>query len=302
MTAMDWRLYDSAIGRFIGMDLLSESSSSLTPYHFGYNNPNFWSDPSGLLSQGAIDAMWNGTAENGRSTWTNNGAGFSRGTSKYIDYEGFETIEPILVSGTYNKGSGRFTYDSDAMVGGFKYGLAEKIRDHVFARGSAYQSRRDAFASRQWDDLQSGLDYAGSIPVIGEPIDFINGVISVARGNYGTAALSFGAMIPLAGNFATGAKYLGKIDDYAKLADDVGTRAYIKEFNNTSVVNTRILFNDITQGGTKKIINTPNGNIIKATMQDGSMIQLRNFSTKSGDLNHSTIQFIGSQEKWKFNH
>lgn len=37
-------------------------------------------------------------------------------------------------------------------------------------------------------------------------------------------------------------------------------------------------------------------------MPDGTIIQLRNFSTKSGNTNHSTIQFIGSQNKWKFNY
>lgn len=67
-------------------------------------------------------------------------------------------------------------------------------------------------------------------------------------------------------------------------------------------INTEILFNDITQGSSKKLIQTPKGNIINATMSDGSIIQLRNFSTKSGDLNHSTIQFIGTQNKWKFNY
>jgi len=49
MTAMDFRQYDSAIGRFVGMDRLSELSYSMTPYRFGFNNPVFWNDPTGLF-------------------------------------------------------------------------------------------------------------------------------------------------------------------------------------------------------------------------------------------------------------
>ncbi len=48
MTAMDWRQYDGAIGRFVGMDRLSEFTHSITPYRFALNNPNYFNDPSGL--------------------------------------------------------------------------------------------------------------------------------------------------------------------------------------------------------------------------------------------------------------
>lgn len=46
---MDFRQYDPAIGRFNGMDKLAEMSHNLTPYRFGFNNPVYWSDPSGLF-------------------------------------------------------------------------------------------------------------------------------------------------------------------------------------------------------------------------------------------------------------
>ena len=48
VTAMDFRQYDGAIGRFNGMDRLSELAADKTPYRFAFNNPVFWSDPSGL--------------------------------------------------------------------------------------------------------------------------------------------------------------------------------------------------------------------------------------------------------------
>jgi|GEM_PF-2757997 len=45
---MDFRQYDNAIGRFNGIDALAEYSFDKTPYRFGFNNPIYWSDPSGL--------------------------------------------------------------------------------------------------------------------------------------------------------------------------------------------------------------------------------------------------------------
>jgi RHS repeat-associated protein len=53
MTAMDFRQYDNALGRFIGMDRLSEFTHSITPYRFALNNPNYFNDPSGLSERGS---------------------------------------------------------------------------------------------------------------------------------------------------------------------------------------------------------------------------------------------------------
>lgn len=48
---MDYRQYDNAIGRFLGMDRLSELAYSMTPYRFAFNNPILYSDPTGLWEQ-----------------------------------------------------------------------------------------------------------------------------------------------------------------------------------------------------------------------------------------------------------
>ncbi len=73
------------------------------------------------------------------------------------------------------------------------------------------------------DATQTALDLVGLIPVFGEAADIISGTISLARGNYGDAALSFASAIPLAGT-AIG---LGKIAKKAvkiidKLEDEKG--------------------------------------------------------------------------------
>lgn len=45
---MDFRLYDNALGRFFGIDLLADMFTDQSPYHFAYNNPIAFADPSGL--------------------------------------------------------------------------------------------------------------------------------------------------------------------------------------------------------------------------------------------------------------
>ncbi|MDO5655065.1 MAG: RHS repeat-associated core domain-containing protein [Flavobacteriaceae bacterium] len=50
-TAMDYRNYDMAIGRFMNPDALSEISMSWSPYRFAFDNPVFWSDPTGLYEE-----------------------------------------------------------------------------------------------------------------------------------------------------------------------------------------------------------------------------------------------------------
>ncbi|RKS01444.1 DUF6443 domain-containing protein [Flavobacterium sp. 102] len=83
-TAMDFREYDNATGRFSSIDLLAENSMEMTPYHFGNNNPNYWADPSGLnvehLNSGIpwLDAMWANSESNQETNWVNNGSTFEQ--------------------------------------------------------------------------------------------------------------------------------------------------------------------------------------------------------------------------------
>lgn len=70
------------------------------------------------------------------------------------------------------------------------------------------------------DSLQTGLDIAGLIPGLGEFADLANGCISLARGNYGDAALSFAAMVPLAGTAATVGKIAKKIKKAVDKVED----------------------------------------------------------------------------------
>ena len=64
----------------------------------------------------------------------------------------------------------------------------------------------------KWADAtQTALDVVGLIPGVGEIADCLNGVISLARGDYAGAALSFVAMIPFIGSGATITKQARKV-------------------------------------------------------------------------------------------
>ena len=77
-TAMDFRGYDAQIGRFHSQDVLADLAPSMNPYRFGFNNPVFWSDPTGLyeydrngnivsngLHEGEFDFIFNYFINNG---------------------------------------------------------------------------------------------------------------------------------------------------------------------------------------------------------------------------------------------
>lgn len=70
------------------------------------------------------------------------------------------------------------------------------------------------------DGLQTGLDIAGLVPGFGEIADCVNGCISLARGNYADAALSFAAMVPFVGTATTIGKLGKKIKKVVEAGQD----------------------------------------------------------------------------------
>ncbi|SFO38927.1 RHS repeat-associated core domain-containing protein [Paenimyroides ummariense] len=49
VTETDFRHYDSALGRFNVLDPMAELAPDFTPYRYGFNNPVFWQDATGLF-------------------------------------------------------------------------------------------------------------------------------------------------------------------------------------------------------------------------------------------------------------
>ncbi len=57
MTAMDFRQYDNALGRFVVTDRMSELAPGINPYRFAFNNPIAYADPTGLREK-KKDGSW----------------------------------------------------------------------------------------------------------------------------------------------------------------------------------------------------------------------------------------------------
>ena len=57
VTETDFRHYDSALGRFNLLDPMAELAPDFIPYRYGFNNPVFWSDASGLF-ESYLDARY----------------------------------------------------------------------------------------------------------------------------------------------------------------------------------------------------------------------------------------------------
>ena len=93
------------------------------------------------------------------------------------------------------------------------------------ANGSAITIDADAIDvaeddSTPLDVFQGVLDVAGLIPVVGEPADFTNAAISLARGDMVNAILSAGACVPVLGIGATAAKNGRKVIKVANKLDN----------------------------------------------------------------------------------
>ena len=70
-TSMDFRLYDNALGRFFGIDALSEQNHYLSTYNFADGNPVIFSDPTGL---DAVQDIFDKSGS-GETFWENAGNG-----------------------------------------------------------------------------------------------------------------------------------------------------------------------------------------------------------------------------------
>ena len=225
MTAMDYRQYDNALGRFNSIDALSEMNYSVSPFAFSYNNPIFWSDPTGLLSQAFVNSLLQNSAENSATKWINDGGGtFSKQDGSGMadqetgEFTGFDSLRAITVTGRKTSGGGSHL---EGNIGGL-------AQSKAYSFGRFYENWRSDFRTKQFDDTQDFLSGLGTADPTGA-IDGINALGYLLRGQTGNAAIAAIAIIPYVGDAAKGIKlgYKGiSIATRSALAARIGKRGY----------------------------------------------------------------------------
>jgi RHS repeat-associated protein len=134
------REYDAQIGRFTGIDAMSEKTMALTTYQFGGNNPVSFNDPSGLLLKKREDIY------DSYGNWNWNDVENSFAELDSYDREmgiGF----PQDLSGGYSG------YTEEGLVHGINEGLNSAFGGKVAANGSFTPFGSDEQA------LNAGIDY-----------------------------------------------------------------------------------------------------------------------------------------------
>ncbi|MBK1896676.1 RHS repeat domain-containing protein [Chryseobacterium paridis] len=87
--SMDFRHYAPDIGRFVSQDRISEIMPNLTPYRFAFNNPVYFSDPTGLFEKGNnVLAYPERPGTEKREKWVDNDGTFTWNGNMWIDNNG----------------------------------------------------------------------------------------------------------------------------------------------------------------------------------------------------------------------
>lgn len=207
------RHYDATTGTWLTQDTYRgqyNNPASLHRYQYNFNSPQNYLDRYGFVGEGGFwdkaqdltEIMINDIAL-GKPV-TNNQLVSNLARENYMSTA--QTIRAYQRALERELSSSNMDCDRILeiyeLLGSFGADLEQFRLEQVTAG-----SNRENFVDR----LQTGLDIAGLVPLVGEPIDAINGLIYLSRGKHGDAALSFVAVVPVIGSAGTGTKLTKKV-------------------------------------------------------------------------------------------
>ncbi|MDB9380916.1 DUF6443 domain-containing protein [Nodularia spumigena CS-584] len=196
------RNYEAAIGRWMNVDPLAETSRRWSPYNYTYNNSLRFVDPDGM--QGLDWVKLNDRTVKWEANITTN----AQAVAKYG--EGATAIGKEV---EYYAENGRTV----ALHDGGSWNYTDTQLPEVVIGGESASGNSSDSESGAMGGIHTALDIAGVLPGLGEIADGINAVIYAAQGDYTSAAISAAAMIPLAGIGAT----IGKLGNKVTRSSDV---------------------------------------------------------------------------------
>gem|GEM_PF-3221828 len=150
MYAMDFRHYMPDIGRFTGIDRLTELAPGINPYRFGFNNPINFSDPTGLFEtrkeareyrrehdiRGSINRAEDGSyAINDKS----NGVSYTKGTEASQETFANDGVqESVLLTGKKSENNGLNNLSKGIGYGGLAFTGMEQLPGSFRLTNGAY--------------------------------------------------------------------------------------------------------------------------------------------------------------------
>ena len=197
-----YRNYDAALGRFIAVDPMAESSESITTYHYALNNPIMFNDPLGDLAKGQTiydiinmittsgkyGGSWSSSDPDNVNIYSSNIDAFGGMAAFLTTTNGWgSTVAGSFDSGWYNLTNGKSASGSSTFGG--EEGLGLKVVDI-----SETRSNNNWLISRQQEAYNSNYKGDGvGQPGFGESLIPIWGsgrsaVDNFQNGNYWTGA------------------------------------------------------------------------------------------------------------------